>query len=145
MVKFRQSWFFFEIQWVHHGHHGSSALLPRKKLTRNPKKLKLPTPEIHLPNPAKPSSQFLLRGKFHVFFFPFFSQFQQDCHVLVDGCSLHDRLLRWDARSLFGGALDLDDHGGLLEPRGLWSGDSLPRRIKRVVSLKMGRGYPLVI
>ena len=43
----------------------------------------------------------------------------QDCHVLVDDCCLHDRLLRWDARSLFGGALDLDDDGGLVEPRGL--------------------------
>lgn len=56
-------------EWIH---HGSPALPPRKNL-------KLPTPEIHLPNPAKPSSsQFLLRGKFHVFFLNvFFSQFHR--------------------------------------------------------------------
>lgn len=54
-----------------------------------------------------------------MFFLNVFFPVPQDCHVLVDDCCLHDRLLRWDARSLFGGALDLDDDGGLVEPRGL--------------------------
>ena len=46
----------------------------------------------------------------------------------MDECRVYDRLLRGDARGLFGGAFDLDDHGGLVEPRELRFGNSLPRR-----------------